>query len=142
MYNTAKKQIWFGELRTSKGNTVVVHDNQLPEAPKGRIYLYNTVRNVIVEYVEDIVKVNLHDLEPTQLQVAEAEFADAFKASRAEFMDKNQSRIDITKVPDTAPARKAKPAPEPEPDDVADLDDSDDDFGDDEDYEDINDEDD
>lgn len=135
MYNTAKKQVWFGELRTSKGNTIVVHDNQLPVAPKGRIYLYNSVRNVIVEYVEDIVKVNLHELEPAQIQAAEAEFGAAFKAARAEFMEKNQSRIDLTKIPDTAPVRKAKPVPEP--DDVPDLD-TDDDFGDD-DFDDTND---
>lgn len=32
MYNTAKKQVWYGELRTSKGNAIVVHDNQLPDA--------------------------------------------------------------------------------------------------------------
>jgi hypothetical protein len=132
MYNTAKKQVWFGELRTSKGNTVVVHDNQLPEAPKGRIYLYNTVRNVIGEYVEDIVKVNLYDLSDAEVKAAEAEFGDAFKAARAEFMAKNQTRIDLSKVPDTAPVRKAKPVPEA--DDLPDLDDSDDDdFGDDDD---------
>ncbi|MBB1270803.1 hypothetical protein [Shewanella sp. SR44-3] len=135
MYNTAKKQVWFGELRTSKGSTVVVHDNQLPEAPKGRIYLYNTARNVIGEYVEDIVKVNLHDLDADGLKAAEAEFGDAFRAARAEFMAKNQTRIDLSKVPDTAPVRKAKPVPEA--DDLPDLDDTDDDdvFGDDdEDY--------
>ena len=31
MYNTAKKQVWYGELRTSKGNAIVVHDNQPPD---------------------------------------------------------------------------------------------------------------
>ncbi|UJL42315.1 hypothetical protein KDH10_003476 [Shewanella vesiculosa] len=131
MYNTAKKQVWFGELRTSKGNTIVVHDNQLPQASPGRIYFYNTIRNTIVEYVEDIVKVNLHDLDDEQTKAAIAEFNDAWKAARAEFMLKHQSRIDLSKVPDTAP-RKAKPVPEPDEvidsdDDIPEFDDSDDD---------------
>ena len=132
MYNTAKKQLWFGDLRTSKGNTIVVHDNQLPEASPGRIFMYNTIRNTIVEYVEDIVKVNLHDLDEQQTKAAMAEFGDAWKVARSEFMAKHQLRIDLSKVPDTAPPRKAKPAPEPdEPinadDDIPEFDDSDDD---------------
>lgn len=135
MYNTVKKQLWVGELRTARGNTVVIHDGQLPEASKGRIYLFNTVRNIIIEYVEDIVKVNLHDLDEAQTKVALAEFGDAWQVARAEFMAKQQTRIDLSKVPDTAPPKKAKPAPEPDEiadgddiDDFDDADDSDDDF--------------
>ncbi|WP_350431919.1 hypothetical protein ABIS04_17625 [Shewanella sp. H8] len=133
MYNTAKKQLWFGELRTSKGNTIVVHDNQLPDASPGRIFMYNTIRNTIVEYVEDIVKVNLHDLDDEQTKAAIAEYSDAWQAARAEFMLKHQARIDLSAVPDTAPPRKAKPVPEPDDivdsddDDIPELDDSDDD---------------
>lgn len=123
MYNTVKKQLWVGELRTARGNTVVIHDGQLPEASKGRIYLFNTVRNVIIEYVEDIVKVNLHDLDEAQTKAALAEFGDAWQAARAEFMAKQQTRIDLSKVPDTAPPKKAKPAPEP--DEIVDGDDID-----------------
>jgi hypothetical protein len=127
MYNTTKKQLWFGELRTSKGNTIVVHDNQLPEASPGRIFMYNTIRNKIVEYVEEIVKVNLHDLDEEQTNAAMAEFGDAWKAARAEFMLKHQLQIDVSKVPDTAPPRKVKPVVEPdEVDDLADFDDFDD----------------
>ncbi|WP_434939272.1 hypothetical protein ACRWQN_18425 [Shewanella sp. HL-SH8] len=135
MYNTVKKQLWVGELRTARGNTIVIHDGQLPEASKGRIYLFNTVRNVIIEYVEDIVKVNLHDLDEAQTKAALAEFGDAWQVARAEFMAKQQTRIDLSKVPDTAPPKKAKPAPEPDEiadgddiDDFDDADDSDDDF--------------
>jgi len=132
MYNTAKKQLWFGELRTSKGSTIVVHDNQLPAASPGRIFMYNTTRNKIVEYVEEIVKVNLHDLDDEQINAAMAEFGDAWKAARADFMLKHQLQIDVSKVPDTAPPRKVKPVVEPDEvddsgDDLVDLDDSDDD---------------
>ena len=129
MYNTAKKQLWVGELRTARGNTIVFQDSQLPEASTGRVYLYNTVRKTIVEYVEDIVKVNLHDLDDAQVKAALDQFGDAWKAVRAEFMLKHQARIDLSKVPDTAPPKKVKPAPEPDDvsdDDIVDFDDADD----------------
>jgi hypothetical protein len=134
MYNTAKKQLWFGELRTSLGNTIVVHDNQLPEASPGRIFMYNTVRNKIVEYVEEIVKVNLHDLDGEQTKAAMLEFGDAWKAARAEFMSKHQLRIDVSKVLDTKPRKSKAEVEHDEADEVddsddvlADFDDSDDD---------------
>ena len=136
MYNTAKKQLWFGELRTSQGNTIVVHDNQLPAASSGRIFMYNTIRNKIVEYVEEIVKVNLHDLDDDQTSAAMMEFGDAWKAARAEFMLKHQLQIDVSKIQDTAPPRKVKPVVEPDEvedsvDKLTDFDDSDDDDDDD-----------
>ncbi|MFQ6372666.1 hypothetical protein [Shewanella sp. YIC-542] len=112
MYNTAKKQVWYGELRTSRGNAIVIHDNQLPEASAGRIYLYNTQRKAIVEYVEDIVKPNLHELSDEQLKTAESEFGGAWKTARAEFMQKHADRINLANIKDTAPARKAKPVPQ------------------------------
>ncbi|AUD59022.1 hypothetical protein AYJ58_05745 [Shewanella sp. Pdp11] len=114
MYNTAKKQVWYGELRTSKGNAIVVHDNQLPDASPGRIYLYNTDRDAIIEYVEDIVKVNLYDLDEAALKAAEAKFGGAWKAARSQFMVKHQARIDLNNVKETAPVRKAKPEVDPE----------------------------
>lgn len=114
MYNTAKKQVWYGELRTSRGNAVVIHDNQLPDASSGRIYLYNTERKAIIEYVEDIVKVNLHELDDAGLKAAEAQFGAEWKAARAEFMEKHHARVELSNIKETAPVRKAKPEPEPE----------------------------
>ena len=137
MLNTSKKQLWVGELRTPRGNTVVFRDGQLPDASPGRIYMYNTVRNNIVEYVEDIVKPNLHELDDAQVKGALEQFGAAWQAARADFMEKHQSRIDLSKVPDTSPPKKVKPIPEPEDiigdDDDIDVfeepeDDSDDDF--------------
>ena len=112
MYNTAKKQVWYGELRTARGNAIVIHDNQLPEASAGRIYLYNAQRKAIVEYVEDLVKPNLHELSDEQLKAAESEFGGAWKSARAEFMQKHSARISLANVKDTAPVRKAKPVPQ------------------------------
>ena len=55
-------------------------------------------------------------------------------------MVKHQARIDLSKVPDTAPPKKVKPAPEPDEtsdDDIDDFDDTDD--GDDDDYDEMGD---
>ncbi|MBV7317398.1 hypothetical protein [Shewanella sp. NIFS-20-20] len=131
MYNTAKKQVWFGELRTARGTSVVVHDNQLPDASPGRIYLFNTQRNAIIEYVEDIVKVNLHDLDGAALAAAQDEFGAAWKAARDVFMQKHRNLEELEANAQVAPARKAKPQAEPEAE-IEDLgDDFDDDWSDD-----------
>ncbi|MGI2258916.1 hypothetical protein [Shewanella sp. GXUN23E] len=123
MYNTAKKQVWIGELRTSRGNTVVIHDNQLPDASSGRIYLYNTDRKAIVEYVEEIVRPNLHELDEAAIKAAESAFSADWKRVRAEFLGK---RPKVDELGENAPApKKAKAEAE------ADDDDFDEDFGDD-----------
>ncbi|MCL1067855.1 hypothetical protein L2735_13750 [Shewanella olleyana] len=110
MYNTAKKQVWFGELRTSRGTSIVVHDNALPDASPGRIYLFNANRNTIGEYVEDIVKVNLHELDNEQLKSAKAEHEAAWLEARTEFMAKHEAHIELSSVPDSAPEPKKKPS--------------------------------
>lgn len=127
MYNTANTQVWIGELRTSRGNTVVIHDNQLPDASPGRIYLYNTDRKMIVEYVEEIVKPNLHELDEAAIKDAQSQFSSEWKMARDEFLGKRP------KVEDDAPAPPKKAKAEVESEDRYDDDygDSDDDWSDD-----------
>lgn len=123
MYNTAKKQVWFGELRTPRGNTVVIHDSQLPEASVGRIFLYNTVRKAIVEYVEEIVKPNLHDLEESEIKDAQSKYGSDWKAARDDFLSQRPS---VKGVASIAPVAAKKTKQEQEPDDDEAFDDSDD----------------
>ncbi|QSX32960.1 hypothetical protein JYB87_14615 [Shewanella avicenniae] len=120
MYNSAKKQLWYGELRTARGNVVVIYDKQLPEASSGRVFLYNTQRKAIVEYVEAIVQPNLYELTDDQQKAAESEFGGDWKAARSAFMAKQQSRINLANIKDTAPAssRKAKPVVQMDDDDA------------------------
>lgn len=117
MYNSSKKTIWIGELRTARGTSVVIHDNQLPEATPGRVYLYNAQRNAIVEYVEDIVKPNLHDIDEAATQSAEKEYSSAWKICRAEFMNKHQALLELEKSQDSKVSKKSKTVTEPESDD-------------------------
>ena len=130
MYNTSQDPVWFGELRTPRGNTILVHDKQFPEASQGRVYFYNTTRDAIIEYAEDIVSANLHDLDDAQLKAAQAEYGSAWQAARDDFMQKHDGWVEATQ---SKPApKKAKPVDEPVDDDSDDaeleVDSMDDDF--------------
>ncbi|MCL1124548.1 hypothetical protein [Shewanella surugensis] len=114
MYNISKKEVWYGELRTARGNTVLIYDNQFPEASAGRVYFYNTVRDEVIEYAEDIVKSNLHDLDDAAIQAAKSEYGKAWKATRLAFMDKHDGWVEANN-PKSAPVKKAKPVVEPVP---------------------------
>ena len=104
MYNTSKEPVWFGELRTARGNTILIHDKDFPEASAGRVYLYNTARDAVIEYAEDIVMVNLHDLTDEELKAAKAEYDASWQLARAEFMQRHSGWVE---------AIHAKPAPAP-----------------------------
>lgn len=112
MYDISKKEIWYGELRTERGNTVLIYDGQFPEASAGRIYFYNTVRDQIIEYAEDIVKVNLHDLDDEAIKAAKKEFGKAWEAARSAFMEKHDGWVEANN-PKSVPVKKAKPVAEP-----------------------------
>ncbi|WP_028773693.1 hypothetical protein [Shewanella waksmanii] len=110
MYNTSQDPVWFGELRTPRGNTVLVHDKQFPEASQGRVYFYNTTRDAIIEYAEDIVSANLHDLDGAELEAAQAEYGLAWQAAREAFMQKHEGWVEATQSKPVA--KKAKPVVE------------------------------
>lgn len=67
-------ETWYGELRTQRGNTIIIRDDHLPAADKGRIYLYNSDRNAIIEYDETIVTPKLFPLSEEEEKRAKAEF--------------------------------------------------------------------
>ncbi|MCG9695597.1 hypothetical protein [Shewanella sp. Isolate11] len=104
MYDTSKEPVWYGELRTARGNTVLIHDKDFPEATAGRVYLYNTIRNAVIEYAVDIVKVNLHELTDEELKAAKSEYDANWQAARSAFMQQHSGWIE---------AIHAKPAPAP-----------------------------
>ena len=107
MYNTAKTPIWYGELRTASGSVIVIHDKQFPEASAGRIYLYNTQRDSIIEYAEDIVRNNLHDLDSASVKKAEETYGTAWSCARSEFMSKHEGWVEANS-PTSRPLAKNK----------------------------------
>ncbi|WP_299797274.1 hypothetical protein [uncultured Shewanella sp.] len=111
MYNTVKAAVWYGELRTSRGNAIVIHDKQFPEASAGRIYLYNAERDSIIEYAEEIVKNNLHDLNEEATKAAEDTYGKAWNAARAEFMKKHDGWVEANTTKHTPLINKPDPSP-------------------------------
>ncbi|EDP99024.1 hypothetical protein [Shewanella benthica] len=108
MYNTTKTPVWYGELRTARGNAIVIHDKQFPEAKAGRIYLYNAVRDTIIEYAEEIVSGNLHDLDKAKIKAAEDAYGAAWDSARSEFMEKHQGWVDANATKHKPLITKAK----------------------------------
>ncbi|RYV00992.1 hypothetical protein SOPP22_19595 [Shewanella sp. OPT22] len=96
MNSMTKLKVWYGELRTSRGNSIVIHDQALPEATPGRIYLYNSNRHAIIEYVKDIVESNLYDLDDTSLKQAQKNYAAAWKDARIEFLNVQKDHLELT----------------------------------------------
>ncbi|MBR9728717.1 hypothetical protein ACFOD0_09595 [Shewanella intestini] len=123
MFNKATKQLWFGELRTVRGNTVVIYDGRLPEASPGRLYFYHSGRDAIIEFVEDIVKPNLYELDDAQTQAAKDSYLHAWEKSRQAFVAANLSRFDASDIPDSGPAPKPKAKPDEEAEPVAEVED-------------------
>jgi hypothetical protein len=108
MYNKAKTPIWYGELRTARGNTIVIHDKEFPEASAGRIYLYNTQRDSIIEYAEDIVKNNLHNLDKASIKAAEETYGTVWNTARSEFMGRHEGWVEANTSRNKASVKKDK----------------------------------
>ena len=110
MNSMTKQKVWYGELRTSRGNSIVIHDQALPEATPGRIYLYNSNRQAIIEYVKDIVEANLYDLDEASLKQAQKNYAEAWKNARSEFLNSQKNHVELTEeiasMPEKALATK------------------------------------
>jgi hypothetical protein len=84
---------WF-ELRTQRGNTIVMKDDELPAANKGRIYLFNTERKAIVEYDPNIVSPKLFELDASGQSNAESQFGPDWLKARTQFMKKHGKHIE------------------------------------------------
>ena len=83
---STKDTLWFGKLETKRNASVVIRDNSLPEALKGRMYLYNAERDQIVEYVEEIVGSKLRELSQEEIDGLGKELDKNFKAARKAFL--------------------------------------------------------
>ncbi|MBT3504965.1 MAG: hypothetical protein HN475_04250 [Piscirickettsiaceae bacterium] len=91
-YAMVKKIIssdWYGELRSTRGNTIVIRDSKLSPPAQGRIYLYNTERQAIVQYDEKIVSDKLFELDSEQKKQAKKQFYAGWKAAKIQLLKGN-----------------------------------------------------
>tara|TARA_R110002049_G_scaffold65772_3_gene172399 strand:- start:1931 stop:2296 length:366 start_codon:yes stop_codon:yes gene_type:complete len=86
MKNTEDLNTWYGEIQSSRGNIIVIRDEQLPPANKGRMYLYNTDRDAVIEYDQAIVAPKLVELSEEDKQQVIAKHTKAWEAARKQFI--------------------------------------------------------
>lgn len=91
-YAMSKKIIssdWYGELRSTRGNTIVIRDSRLLPPVQGRIYLYNTERQALVQYDEKIVSDKLFELDPEQKKQVKKQFKADWEAAKKQLLKGN-----------------------------------------------------
>ena len=114
-----KKKMWFGFLEAGTKGSPVVRDANLDTGNPKTVYLFNFMKEKILEYRRDIVEVKLRELAPEE-QPLVPELRKAYTRVRETFEPRA--------VPLRRPVRKLKPALEL--DDFPEIDTGDDDdFG-------------
>lgn len=122
MKKTTDSNAWYGELRTKRGNTLVIRDDELPAPPvAGRVYLFNTEREAMVQYDEAIVSDKLFELDDEQKQQAQAKFNSAWEAAKKQ-LTKGFGKAPATTETKTSSATDLLPEDD---DDDGDFDDDD-----------------
>ena len=81
--------VWYGELRSKRGSTIVIRDDELPAAAQGRIYLYNTEREAMVLYDEAIVSDKLFELDAEQQKTFEKQFKSGWEEAKKQLCKVN-----------------------------------------------------
>jgi len=89
MLNTNRKTPWYGKLDTPTFSNTVVFDPELPEAPKGKLYLYNHDRGQVVQYVFDMVSPRLRELSSEEMADLEAVINSQWEGIKKEFIRAN-----------------------------------------------------
>ena len=87
MYHKRKSGTWWGMLESRKGDSVVVWDSVLPKGATGKVLLYNTSKDALVEYVEEIVQSRLRDLTAAENRDARAQFDPAWNEVRSQYVE-------------------------------------------------------
>ncbi len=89
MLNTNRKTPWYGKLDTPSFSNTVVFDPELPEAPKGKLYLYNHDRGQVVQYVYDMVSPRLRELTDEEMAAIQSAINEQWEGIKKEFIRAN-----------------------------------------------------
>ena len=122
MLNTNRKTLWYGKLDTPNFSNTVLFDPELPEPPKGKLYLYNHDRGQVVQYVHDLVSPRLRDLTEQELSELQEAIANNWEGVKKEFI--RTHTVPSRSAPASAPTSRSRQL-----DDDIDDTGSDDDFG-------------
>jgi hypothetical protein len=90
-----KQDTWYGMLESSKGNTVLIWDSVFPEAGKGKVFLYNTIKEAMIEYVEEIVIPKLRDLTGDELNDAHKEYEQGLRELKSQYIEEPEEEPSV-----------------------------------------------
>ena len=100
MYHLRKRGTWFGMLQSKKGDAVVIWDSVLPKAEKGKVFLFNTSKDALVEYVEEIVQPKLRELTGKEQSEANAQFGERWQSVRQAYVPEEPEEEETPKPAD------------------------------------------
>ena len=98
MYHLRKRGTWFGMLQSKKGDAVVIWDSVLPKAEKGKVLLFNTSKDALVEYVEEIVQPKLRELTGKEQSEANELFGERWLSVRQAYVPDEPEEEESPKV--------------------------------------------
>ena len=90
MKNEKHSSISYFELRTTKGNDIVIQDKRIKSRQDGRICLYNVERDAIIQYDEAIVSPKLFPINGEQAELLASQFESAFNAARQQYISEHE----------------------------------------------------
>jgi hypothetical protein len=96
------KKVWFGFLEAGERSSPVVRDPSLETGRTTTLYLFNLMKNRIIEYQRDIVEAKLRDLTVEEGSLL-AELERQFSVAKESFTPRSQGRPTALK-----PARPRK----------------------------------
>ena len=88
MSSFKKRSTWYGMLESRKGDAVLVWDPIFPKSDKGKVFLYNTRKDKLTEYVEEILTPKLRELTSKELSAAKKEYGKSIEQTRSQFAKK------------------------------------------------------
>ena len=89
MYKECNKNTWYGKLKTASKSIIVIHDKRVNSTSKGKIFLYNTEKKKLSEYIEEIVIKILSDLTKEELKEAENLYKDEWNEEFSDYKKKH-----------------------------------------------------
>ena len=119
MYKNERSNTWFGKLATPSQEIVVIHDKRVICSTEGRVFLYHTGRQKIVEFVESIAEKNLIDVSDHERNAIKKQYGKEWENIFSEYKKKH---IDIFKKADKETTKITENALEEEVDTVGDED--------------------
>ncbi len=83
MFRKNRSGTWYGIIQSGKdGSMIVIWNPVLPKANTGKVFLYNTEKQKLIKYVEEIVQPKLKELTGEELEAARSSYDEGWRKVR------------------------------------------------------------